>query len=131
MLLSGLQPTVHKFFPLFSFEVIMATYFFMTYLTDEETQRTKHLVYNKYETTSDCHIWKGPCTPAGSGILGCSFRGKKLRTEHTAPSIIFMLIIIMSSRLHVSHLFPYKLCVNVSHLGFEPQSVNNNRHMCS
>ena len=108
----------------------MATYFFVTQLTVEERLRLKQLFHNKYEKISDCHIWKGPCTTNGYGIFRCSFRGKKIKIRAHRAIYYLHFNHVMSSKLHVSHLCHNKLCVNVNHLNYEPQSVNNNRQRC-
>ncbi len=109
----------------------MATYFFMAHLTDEERLRLKHLFDNKYQIINECHIWKGACTPNGYGVLRCSFRGKRLRLKAHRALYFLETKHAMSSKMHVSHLCHNKLCVNIKHLSYEPQNINNNRQICA
>ena len=108
----------------------MATYFFMWHLTDEERLRLKHLFDNKYEIISKCHIWKGAYTPSVYSVLRCSFRGKRLRLKAHHALYYLENKHAMSSKMHVSHLCHSKLCVNIKHLSYGPQSINK-RKICA
>ena len=118
------------FFHFFSFQVIMATYFFTTHVTDKEKQRLNCLISKKYEHLNGCYIWKG-ASPKGYGVLSFSFRGKKFKLK--AHRVVYYLGFNqpLSPKMHVSHVCHNKLCVNIQHLSYEPQKINNNRQICA
>ena len=108
----------------------MATYFFATHVTVEEKERLKLLISKKIQTVNDCHIWTGEKTPSKYGIVRFSFRGKKIKLKAHRAAYFISCEHYLSPKMHISHICHQKECVNVKHLSYETQKINNNRQIC-
>ena len=87
-------------------------------------------------SNDSCRIWTGP-VKKGSNYGQIKYKDPidgryKTKGVHRVALMVSDKIrkLDIPANLVASHLCNNSLCVNVDHLNFEPQSVNNNRSIC-
>lgn len=110
--------------------LLMATKFFESVHAPEFIAMLKERVLSNTLKQGQCQIWSGLVDKNGYGYIRVTIHGKRLKLQchrlvyfigHSHP---------LSKSVHVSHLCHTKRCVELSHLSYEPQAVNNNRKSC-
>ena len=108
----------------------MAAIFTQYNLSPFEYDAITTAVTKNTKLESGCIIWTGMCTSDGYGLLRKMFRGKRIKVK--VHRLVYFLAAkhALSVGMHVSHLCHNKLCINIQHLSYEPQTINNNRLIC-
>ncbi len=83
---------------------------------------------------NDCILYTGRHDRYGYGVIDIKFpsssRYRPMNVHRLRYMIHVKLTKLSPSQYHVSHLCNNKLCVNISHLSFEPPHINSSRQNC-
>ena len=100
-------------------------------LTTLEKEYFHALLYKYTQVTTVCHHWTGLVNKDGYGIVRPTFRGKRVKlTVHRLAYYLHYDSHFLNARTHVSHICHKKTCINILHLSYEPQRINNERKVC-
>lgn len=104
--------------------------FFESQLTEVERNKFTAIFETKTTNENHCIVWTGQ-QKKGYGVYETRFRGKKIKIlVHRLRYFISNNCQKLRKDMNISHLCHNKLCVKISHLCLEPQSINNKRQIC-
>lgn len=110
---------------------LMASVFFRSTIPCGRVDILRHALSDKSAPYGECVVWTGPTDKYGYGIHRVIVGGKRLKLlVHRLAYFIEKSPIELSPCIHVSHLCHNKLCINLDHLSYESNSVNNARKVC-
>ena len=95
-----------------------------------ERELLERKVQSNVRRVDGCDIWEGATNRDGYGIFRVKFRGRRVTLTVHRVSYFLSVEHFLSPKMHVSHVCHRKKCVKISHLSYEPQSVNNSRSPC-
>ena len=109
----------------------MASAFFTTIHAAEKLDQLKNSLHQHSHVIHQCRIWNGQRDSHGYGVYQVYFRGKWVKLQvHRIAYYLADPSRSLHRSIHVSHLCHNKLCINVSHLSYESQKMNNQRQIC-
>lgn len=89
---------------------------------------------SKPDDKNDCIHFIGRHKKTGYGVIDVRFPNSARNTPMHVHRLVYMIhhrvLKLHPSDYHVSHLCHTRDCVNISHLVFEPQHINNARQHC-
>lgn len=110
----------------------MATKFYTKDPTPAQVKEIEDTLRHNVVREGDCFVWTGQIDKYGYGVLRLTVDEKRINLR---PHSIAYYLSDPSEKLqpamHVSHLCHNKVCVNVGHMSYEPQRVNNSRMVCA
>lgn len=108
----------------------MASFLFNLSLTSDEKAHIMSVIDKKSVSVGNCLKWHGTVDTDGYGQLRFMLRGRRVKVRVHRAVYFLETGQVLDPKIHVSHLCHNKLCINLNHLNYEPQGVNNARKVC-